>query len=334
MGLYPRKNTVVLNLRSIPKRLTHLDVHLLIQNCIGVTVDQVVAIHYDMLKNVVFLKLAREDLAEKIADKFVNGIKFLDAATSKEYIVPITREMGLTSVRVHQIPIDVPNSLIVSALSLYGTVVGNVVNETFGQHMPYASVYSGVRSVRMTIKKPIPSFVEIDGEKTLVTYTGQIKTCMRCGSSDHFKAECTVVKQPNMPAANRLRTMAEIVSGRFADSVPLTLEKLGSSNEVENVTMAEVHEVPETQEPPCDEPEPVSDDESDSEIIDETPSYEDARPPSDFVYTKTLPRDNEHDESDFTNVTPRRSRRNNSRKKNAPYSRSPSRSKIPKNDPT
>lgn len=255
MGNHKKQNTVVLNLRGIPIRLTHLDVQTIIQQQLQLTVDQVIAIHYDTLKNLVFLKVSREELADRIVNSFPSGLTYKDPQNGTEYPVPMAREIGLTSVRVHQVSIDVPNSLIASALAPYGTVIGNVINETYGPHMPYATVYTGVRTVRMKLTKAIPSFLEVDGEKTLVTYNGQSKTCMRCGSTEHFRSECTNPVSRGPSAMNRVRTMAAVVSNRFAEPEPLHLETLHSTaeNNSENLESTEANMEDDYNSPPDDQ---------------------------------------------------------------------------------
>lgn len=253
MGQHPRKTTVTLSLRHVTRRLNYYDVHCMVRDYLHVHLDQIIAIHLDAMKNMVFLKLNREELAERVAAALPNGFLWTDPETGKQHLVPVSLETGLQLVRVHQVPIEVPNALIASALAVYGIVVGNVINETFGAHMPFPGVYSGVRSVRMKIQKPIPSSIVVDGEKTLVTYNGQTKTCMRCGSTSHLRAECASTAPRSTPAQNRVRTMADAVGGRFASEAPLQMQKLaGSTTERRNeppepqvvIDTAEIHTPP------------------------------------------------------------------------------------------
>lgn len=211
--MYHRVNTLCLNLRSVPQRPTALKVHQFIHDKIKLKVDQVEAIQYDYLRGVVFIQVIHEDLVAKILDQHPDHLQFRHE-NGKDYAVELSGNEGLVTVRIHHVPINVPNAVIVAALGIYGTMSGNARNEVWNSELPYP-VYTGVRAVRMKLKKSIPSFIDIAGYRTLITYPGQQRTCMSCGDTSHFRAECTrKTVRPAVP--NARTTLADIVANRFA----------------------------------------------------------------------------------------------------------------------
>ena len=153
-------------MRNIPQRPNPRQVHMLIKEQLRVSIDQVIAIQYDHLKGLVFVQLVTEDL-QNILKRQMTPLKFTDQ-DGQVYDVELSGNEDLITVRIHQVPYNVPNALVASALTMFGTINGNIRNEVWGNDMPYP-VFTGVRTVRMKLKKSIPFFIEIAEHKTLVT---------------------------------------------------------------------------------------------------------------------------------------------------------------------
>lgn len=204
-----RKNTVSLDLSIFSERLTPLEIHLLIQDKLELAVEEVEAI--ELVYNRVYIKVKNREIVERILAKYETG-KIEIKKGENFYNIPIQNEDNLTTVRIHYVPISVPNDVISNVLKNYGNIV-SVKNETWGKNLPFP-VPTGVRAYTMHMIKPIPSFVVVLGRKTLVTYSGQIKTCKICNSSEHFSDACprSLVK--------RLATVrAEQVNNGYAAAV-------------------------------------------------------------------------------------------------------------------
>jgi hypothetical protein len=60
-------------------------------------------------------------------------------------------------------------------MSQFGTVQA-IQEETWAKHYHY-NVFNRVNIVTMTLTKPIPSYVVINGHRALASYDGQPKTC-------------------------------------------------------------------------------------------------------------------------------------------------------------
>jgi hypothetical protein len=67
--------------------------------------------------------------------------------------------------------------------------VQDVQEETWAKHYRY-KVLNRVKIVTMTLSKHIPSYVVIDGHRTLTSCDGQPQTCYGCGLTDHMYHAC------------------------------------------------------------------------------------------------------------------------------------------------
>ena len=81
-----------------------------------------------------------------------------------------------------------PDSVIIGRLSVYGSVL------SFRRDILTDSIFNGVRTARMEVKKDIPSTVRIAGEFIRFWYPGQPKTCRRCRDLGHLIKECESVR--------------------------------------------------------------------------------------------------------------------------------------------
>jgi len=83
--------------------------------------------------------------------------------------------MGTKCVRIANLPPEVKEHAIRTALTPFGTVLA-VTAETWPKMYIY-KVQNGVRQVTITLTKHIPSQLTVDGHRTLLSYEGQPATC-------------------------------------------------------------------------------------------------------------------------------------------------------------
>jgi len=101
---------------------------------------------------------------------------------------------SIVSLHVSDAPIWTPNDVILTALSQYGSKVGDV-RYGFIQSSQGAKVYTGVRFFEFRLKKNVhvPSYVRLEGEDAptvRVKYDDQPRTCKRCHEAGHELADC------------------------------------------------------------------------------------------------------------------------------------------------
>ncbi|KAL9698623.1 hypothetical protein quinque_002064 [Culex quinquefasciatus] len=63
---------------------------------------------------------------------------------------------------------------------------------------------NGTRTVRMVVKKPIPSYVLVASEQAFVSYPNQQHTCKSCSKPVHPNKKCSVRKEGRKSVGDRL----------------------------------------------------------------------------------------------------------------------------------
>ncbi|CAH1171094.1 unnamed protein product [Phaedon cochleariae] len=99
-------------------------------------------------------------------------------------------------------------------MSKYGEVQ-SITKEKWSSSVKFANVFTGIFTLKMKIRVPIPSFVKIDNETTLVTYPNQEQTCLICSKPRHVGQECPARKARIAKSANDNITCAEKISGGY-----------------------------------------------------------------------------------------------------------------------
>lgn len=183
MGNFARRNTVSFDLAHIEEKPSALEIHLYIQEVLKLTVDVVEAIGMYGTKTIIKLKMDSqvEDLFENYAET-----EFTDRK-GKKWPINLRNESSKSIVRIHKIPMEIPDDEIIRVLSRYGKV--EEVSKDKWKNMPFP-VYNENRTVKMEIIQAIPSYVNIDNKLYWVTYYGQQKTCRRCNGVDHEARDC------------------------------------------------------------------------------------------------------------------------------------------------
>jgi hypothetical protein len=79
--------------------------------------------------------------------------------------------LGKRNIRIANLPIELPNEVIKTHLSKYGTV-HHIVDEKWSIAYRY-NVGNGIRAATMDITVHIPSHIYIESYRALISYTGQ-----------------------------------------------------------------------------------------------------------------------------------------------------------------
>ena len=94
-----------------------------------------------------------------------------------------------TTIKVKRIPVWWSESTIERILSFYGDVK-SVRKEIFrSMRDNYKGIYNGNYSVKMKVKRDIPSTLNVSGTRFEMYYYGQQPTCWVCGKP-HLKEDC------------------------------------------------------------------------------------------------------------------------------------------------
>lgn len=118
------------------------------------------------------------------------------------------------SIKLHDLLVEVTDNEIIKYSSLYGEV--RAVREgQWGTQFLWAGIPDGYRYVTMVLAKPVPSYVTISGEQTLVSYRGKKQTCKYCERAVHFGMTCTqsqYCSAQKSSVQNRITSFAEAVT--------------------------------------------------------------------------------------------------------------------------
>ena len=97
---------------------------------------------------------------------------------------------GYKDVKVFNVPFELTNASVSRALEPYDRV-HRVINTTYGRDYPFP-VDSGIRILKMELRKNIPSFVNIgvSGVRATVVYEGQVRTCAVCNEPGYLRFYC------------------------------------------------------------------------------------------------------------------------------------------------
>ena len=114
----------------------------------------------------------------------------------RDSAIPVRRLItALTEIQILDVPVWVEDSTIVSALSIYGEVMGKIRH---GQVLTKSGmlIATGVRFSSFKKKNLIhlPSYVKTGNNNFRVRYDGQPETCRLCNQQGHFAAACPAKK--------------------------------------------------------------------------------------------------------------------------------------------
>lgn len=187
-----RENTLVVDFSVLPKRPESFAVQKFMYEELKLDLSDATNIHFHNVRNVVFVEMIDATTALQYHNN--HHLKRVMKVDKLEFRIPVYVDDGAVNVRVHDLPPRTSNAVLKERLQHFGCIL-SISREMWKNYFP--GVYNGVRVVRMCLTKPIPSYLTIDGETTLVTYRNQIKTCRICGQKSHPRQKCaTSSKRP------------------------------------------------------------------------------------------------------------------------------------------
>lgn len=183
-----RKSTLKFSFSTEYARPKALEVEQFLREDVKIPSADLIGIHLSIVSSVVYVKLVNDAACDAILEKTKNGLKFRH---SDGNIGPVTVDhagLGLRTIRIFELPFELPADEVVAALRPYGTVHSHVA-EKWTQFTTYP-VLNGVRQIRIDLGKHVPSYLYIGGCRAIVIYDGQPKTCSGCGKEGHIRSEC------------------------------------------------------------------------------------------------------------------------------------------------
>lgn len=187
-----RENTFRVDYSQFPKQLSHEEIHKFIGKELGLSRENVLLLQPSRWLGCTFVEVSSLELAQTIVQRHDNKHEFV--FDKKAYKLRIMMEDGAVEVSLFDLSNDVTNEQISDFLSEFGDVL-HIRDLLWDERSAFAGVKTGVRIVRMVVKKNIPSLVTIHGEDTAVGYKGQRQTCLHCQEYVHVGIPCVQNKK-------------------------------------------------------------------------------------------------------------------------------------------
>jgi hypothetical protein len=183
-----RHNTVVCTFDTASPHISAFDIHEWLHDVLRLQEHTVRMIQVDGPKRQVYIKLVdKEDLLNLL--RITNGQAEYKHHTGEISVVSIVAPgMGTKRVRIANLPPEVQDEAIRTALTPYGTVM-NVQEEMWSKSYRYA-VSNGIHQVTVLLTTHIPSNITVAGCSVLLSYVGQPVTCYGCGAIGHLYPTC------------------------------------------------------------------------------------------------------------------------------------------------
>lgn len=206
-----RKTTVKITFAPRFARPKAYEIEHFLREELKIDPQYVIGIHFSITSSVVYLKLSNDTVCDKLVRDHQNGLKFKH---SDGNVGAVTIDhAGIRTIRVFELPFEVPEKEVITALQPYGRVLSHV-HEKWTTFTTYP-VLNGVRQVRIDLTKHVPSYLTIGGCRAIIIYDGQPKTCSGCGKEGHVRSECAQKRITQIPTGEAVPTPSTV-------SMPLT----------------------------------------------------------------------------------------------------------------
>ncbi|KAJ4435276.1 hypothetical protein ANN_23854 [Periplaneta americana] len=232
MATIRRINTIKVQFEASAPRPTAMELHVWIQQTLNIKTDQVDMLQLNMQEKSLYIKVISPTVYEKIVQKHEGETKFKYGNGEQTQIKISKADSPAITVRVFNLPPEVPNSMVTTALTRYG-VIHSVRNEQWSTAFPFP-VNNGIRALKMEVKQNIPGSVPIAGYNAHVTYIGQPILCFVCHEPDHKKGECPR-RKTTLPVSvqSRKLLLSDIVMGRSSQGPSTSKEERTMTRPVE-----------------------------------------------------------------------------------------------------
>lgn len=203
-----RRNSVILDFHAMPVRPKAEQVKDFLLKKMKIDMGKTKNIQFCISKSQVIIEVESAALAEELIEQ--HNEQHSVEHDNKQYKIPVRSIDNAIEVKVHDLAPHMPNRLIAKQLSQYGEVL-SVKDDTWKEFFP--GMPNGVRSVRIVLKKPIPSYVIVENDTAYVKYQNQIRTCRHCVRALHVGKSCVEARKELDGDNNNRLTAAQVVQG-------------------------------------------------------------------------------------------------------------------------
>lgn len=224
-----RRNTIVCTFEMASPKMTACDIHEWIYDTLRLPEEEIRMIQIDGIKRQVYIKLTEQRAIINLLQTTTGQVECKHHNGEITKVTINMAGMGNKRIRIANLPPEVPENVVKTALTPYGTVM-DIHEEKWARTYRYV-VANGIKQVMMSLTKHIPSHLTIEGHRVLVSYEGQPTTCYGCGEVGHIYPNCpnrqamtarTNTRQPSTYASTVTKppTHTQQTTGEPADAQP------------------------------------------------------------------------------------------------------------------
>jgi predicted AlkP superfamily pyrophosphatase or phosphodiesterase len=196
MQRYERKNTLVCIFDKHSPRITAYEIHEWIYQKFQLNQEDITTIQIEGPTRQVCIKTTQNKTIEDLINKTQGETTYDHAEGVTSKVQLCFAGLGKRNVRIANLPPELPNEVIRTHLSKYGTIQ-HIMDETWSHTYRYC-VGNGIRIVTMDLTTHVPSHLRIEGYRALISYNGQPVTCYICNATDHMAQDCHK-RKPKQP---------------------------------------------------------------------------------------------------------------------------------------
>lgn len=222
-----RENTFRIDFSNIPKKPSFKEVHSFVARELGLSRENVQRIQISHVYACAFVQTVDAATAEQIVKHHDNKHEY--ECNKKKYRLRIFMEDGCTQVKLHDLSSDVSDEQITQHMAQYGDVV-SIHELVWSDDYEFSGLFTGIRLVRMVLKQQVKSYINIGGECTYVTYSGQRATCRHCGEYIHTGIPCIQNKKLLAQKASVNERLSSAKPSSYSDAVRNAPPRSASTN--------------------------------------------------------------------------------------------------------
>lgn len=220
----PRRDTLKFVFDCNYARPKSYEIEAWIEESLKSSFGDIIGVHLSIVSSTVYIKFRSPEICDEIVQSRAGNLKFKHCDGNVGEVKVTHAGFGIRTVRIFELPFEVPAEDINAALAKYGKVVSNVAEKWMSFKVP---VLNGVRQVKIELKTHIPSYISICGYRAIIMYDGQPRTCSGCGSTGHVRAQCIQRRVTQVPTgetapADRMTTLpiSYVAAARLRPNTP------------------------------------------------------------------------------------------------------------------
>jgi hypothetical protein len=198
----PLKETVfIMDLSKLPKKPPQDVIHRFVREKLRLDFRYVKALQINYTKKMVYVETTSPEIAYRTVEN--HNKKHVFTCDYKDYVVKLKMADPGVYVKLYDLSLNMPYSTVRSEMGQYGEVI-SVTKDNWGQDTICPNVNSGVFTVHIKLRKPIPSYITIGGEETYCSYANQVGTCRHCALPEHEGISCDEAAPKPKPQVERI----------------------------------------------------------------------------------------------------------------------------------